>query len=342
MMKIAIVNDQKKVVAGLAEVLTSIAHFEILWIAQNGKEAVEKSAERLPDLILMDIDMPVMDGIEATRLIMQRNPCAILIVTIAKESYPSKIFDAMGQGALDVFSLSDSKISSNPKEEKEFLKKIQIISRLIGKTPKIQVEKSMATKVSMSHPSDKPALLVIGASTGGPAALTKIVRALSFKKNLTIIIIQHVDSKFTLGFVHWLAKQTNLPVDVAKEGPVPLKGIYVAGENRHLVLTQDCELKYVNQPDNTLFKPSVDIFFHSVAQNWPKKFVAVLLTGMGNDGALGLKALKAVGWYTIAEHKNSCVVYGMPKAAIEMGAAIAVLEIDDIASSINSYLSGTS
>lgn len=335
-MKIAIVNDQKKIVEGLAEILTSILHFEIIWIAHNGKESVQKSKDDPPDLILMDINMPVMDGVEATRLIMKNHPVAILIVTLDKETTTSKIFEAMGYGALDVFTLKQFKIASDPLGVKDFLDKIQVIGRLIGK--KCEIRQKSVYKEIPSKRTDQISLLVIGASTGGPAALTKILKDLPERNNFTIIIIQHVDSKFAPGFVHWLAKQTGLPVKIAEAGPIPSSGVFVAGQNRHLVMTPSCELKYIDRPENTPFKPSVDIFFHSVAQNWPRKFVGVLLTGMGSDGALGLKALKESGWYTIAEHKKSCVVYGMPKAAVEINAAVAVLEINDIASSIVSYL----
>ena len=339
-MKIAIVNDQKKLVEGLAEILTSIPYFHIIWIAQNGKDAIEKCTQKVPDLILMDIDMPVLDGVEATKEIMKENPCAILIVTSLQESHPSKVFQAMGYGALDIISLNSERLSNDPKGKEEFLKKIEMIGRLIGKNEKKGFRSSetpLLKKIPMQF--EKPPLLIIGASTGGPAALIKILNAFPKKLNFTTIIIQHVDAKFAPGFVQWLAKETDLPVQIAKSGPVPQHGIFVAGQKSHLVMTENCELKYSEKPENTPFKPSVDVFFHSVAQHWPLKSVAMLLTGMGSDGALGLKALKETGWYTIAEHKKSCVVYGMPKAAVEIDAAVAILEVSDIVKSIIPYLS---
>jgi two-component system response regulator WspF len=160
--------------------------------------------------------------------------------------------------------------------------------------------------------------VVFGSSTGGPFALSKILSQFPVDLKAAVIVIQHVDQQFASGFADWLGGQIK----------------YVAGRNDHLVMISGTHLRYTPIPEEVLYRPSVDVFFQSVAHNWPKTGVAVLLTGMGNDGANGMKALFDRGWLTIAEHQNSCVVYGMPKAAIEAGAAKEILLLDKIASAV--------
>ena len=155
-----------------------------------------------------------------------------------------------------------------------------------------------------------------------------------------MVLIQHVDTKFSSGFVSWLSELTSLPIQIAKSGQTPEKGkIYVAGKNDHLIINTRLTFEYVEQPHNNPYRPSVDVFFESVAKNWPKKAVAVLLTGMGADGAKGLKALNDIGWHTIVQDEASSVVFGMPKEAIKLNAAKEIYHIDLIPSAVLNYFS---
>lgn len=338
-MRIAIVNDMKMTIEVLKRIVTSVPEYDIAWIAFNGAEAVEKCAADLPDLILMDLIMPVMGGVEATYSIMKNNPCSILIVTSSVSRNTSKVFEAMGYGALDVVSTPVLDLNSNDFTGDQLLKKIETIGKLIGKAPRFgKVEKFHKLRHTESSARKVPPLLIIGSSTGGPIALAKILSHFPENTSFATIITQHVDEQFAPGLAQWLSTQSSSPVQLAYEGARPLRGsVLLAGKNDHLIMTEALYLSYTPFPKETPFRPSVDVLFNSVAEFWPEHSIAVLLTGMGSDGAKGLKVLHDAGWLTIAEHEESCVVYGMPKAAIELGAASEILRLEEIGPALLSY-----
>ena len=178
----------------------------------------------------------------------------------------------------------------------------------------------------------RPPLVVIGASAGGPAALAALLKGLPPAFPAAIVIVQHVDKRFTEGMAQWLTGQSSLPVRLAREGDRPEVGtaLLAAGDG-HLVMRVDGRLGYVCEPRDHAFRPSVDVFFHSVCEQWPGSVVGVLLTGMGADGASGLKALRLKGRHTIAQDQATSAVYGMPKAAAIAGAAVDILPLNRIA-----------
>ncbi|MGB7442034.1 MAG: chemotaxis response regulator protein-glutamate methylesterase [Coleofasciculaceae cyanobacterium] len=336
-MRIAIVNDVLMAVEAMRRVLSTVPEYEIVWVAHDGGQAVQKCAQDTPDLILMDLLMPVMDGVEVTRRIMKNFPCAILVVTASVKGNLAKVFEAMGYGALDVVSTPVLGIQGNSEASQALLTKIATIGKLIGKSaPSHPLKPTQAPKGLL--PTVKyyvPRLVAIGASTGGPKALGTILSHLPGNLRAAIVIIQHVDAQFSQGLVDWLDKQTPLSVKLAKEGSCLEAGkVVVAGTNDHLVLKSNLTLAYTPEPRNYPYRPSVDAFFKSLAQYWPRKGTAVLLTGMGRDGAEGLGLLRAQGWYTIAQNQETCVVYGMPKAAVQLDAAGQVLPIEAIAPAI--------
>jgi two-component system response regulator WspF len=174
-------------------------------------------------------------------------------------------------------------------------------------------------------------LVAIGASAGGPAALAEILRVLPTDFPAAIVIVQHVDEQFARGFADWLAGQSKLPVRVAVEGDAPVEGtVLVAGRSDHLIFSGPNSLSYTPHPADYVYRPSVDVFFESIVRMRRENVVGVLLTGMGRDGAKGLKALRDAGWHTIAQDKDSCAVYGMPKAAANLGAAVEILPLNQI------------
>ncbi|MGK7882378.1 MAG: chemotaxis protein CheB, partial [Crocosphaera sp.] len=219
------------------------------------------------------------------------------------------------------------------------LKTIVSIGIVIGRLhPKRPYAKS---KISSDHlglnkssypPRHLPPLIVIGASTGGPKALARILGEFPPNFEGSIVIIQHVDVQFSSGLAKWLDEQTPLSVVLASEGDtLSASKVLLAGTNDHLVLRPNLTLTYTKEPENYPYRPSIDVFCESVAQSWSRKGIAVLLTGMGRDGAMGLKKLRRRGWHTIAQNQQSCVVYGMPKAAVQMEAAVQVLSLSEIA-----------
>ena len=338
-MRIAIVNDMPMAVEVLRRVLSTVPDYQIAWIARDGAEAVEKCKKDVPDLILMDLIMPVMDGVESSRRIMKESPCAILIVTFSVGVNASKVFEAMGCGALDAVRTPSFDQQGGSLGGEALIRKIQIIGRLIGKAAPV-------SKLVRHHPSvmkvkgvEVPHLLVIGSSTGGPTALVTILRGIPRGSPIAIVIVQHVDLQFSHGLAAWLKDQTGWNVQVAKDGASINAGeVVLAGTDNHLVVNPNLTLKYVEEPKDSSYRPSVDVFFKSIAKYWPHESVdgrvALLLTGMGRDGAEGLGVLKAQGWHTIAQNEESCVVYGMPKAAVEMNAVDEILHLDSIAKAV--------
>ncbi|MBD2314010.1 chemotaxis response regulator protein-glutamate methylesterase [Desertifilum sp. FACHB-1129] len=334
MLRIAIVNDTLIATEALRRVIKSVPDYEIAWTATNGVQAVAQCLQDTPDLVLMDLYMPEMDGVEATRQIMRHSPCAILIVTATVEGHTSMVFNAMGYGALDVVSTPILGFDGYTQGSQDLLSKIATMGKLIGKSTN-GLSSAMGSVRSSPISRQCPYLIGIGASTGGPQALATILSQLDPDFAAAIAIVQHVDVRFAPGLVEWLDRQTPLPVELAIAGSQPQVGkVLVAASNDHLIVTPQLQFAYTKEPRDYAYRPSVDVFFKSLAQNWPGKGVGVLLTGMGKDGGQGLNLLKLAGWHTIAQNRQTCVVYGMPKTAIELGAACDILPIADIAGAI--------
>jgi two-component system response regulator WspF len=178
-------------------------------------------------------------------------------------------------------------------------------------------------------------MVALGASTGGPNAVAIILRGLPANLGATVVVVQHLDVQFAPGLVDWLDEQTGLTVSLAREGMKPeVGGVFVAGTNDHLVIGADLAFHYTANPVDYVYRPSVDEFFLSLCRHWPQPGVACLLTGMGRDGAQGLLALRKAGWRTLAQDEKTSIVYGMPRAAAEIGAAEESLPVELIPAAI--------
>ncbi len=341
-MRIGIVNDVALAREALRRVVESTGEHEVAWLASDGAEALAFARVDRPDVILMDLVMPGMDGVEATRRIMGEAACPILIVTATVSGHLNKVYQAMGYGALDAV---DTPVLG-PRGELEggsvLLHKLHVIERLAGK--KSPGSARNASPVSAANPRLTKSvaatpLVVLGASTGGPQALAEILSGLPKRLPAAVIVVQHVDSAFAPGLSKWLAEQTNRPVSLISEGRAAEPGeILLSSTDDHLVVGTDGKLRYTPEPRDASYRPSIDVFFHSLARAWPRAGVAALLTGMGRDGAEGLLALRRQGWRTIAQDEATSVVWGMPKAAAQAGAAEHVLPLFGIAQAITRFL----
>lgn len=336
MLNLAIVNDTEIAVEALRRAIRAFSGYRLLWIAQTGREAVERCSHQRPDLILMDLNMPELNGVEATRQIMQHSPCAILIVTASISRNISKVFEAMGYGALDVVQ-TPALGTGNPQAVSTLFKKIEIAAKLVYTTAPSQPHSNSPVARNSLSPAPKPIsaqlprLVAIGTSTGGPHALQYILSQLPASFNAAIIVIQHINEKFAPGLVDWLNQSSALPVSLARNGDRPIAGrVLIAGTNDHLIMRANRTLRYSHEPAAAIHRPSVDVFFSSVARHWQTIGTALLLTGMGRDGAAGMGLLRSAGWHTIAESADSCVVFGMPKAAIEQQTVTQVLPLSQI------------
>lgn len=331
-MRVAVVNDSKLAAESLRRVVAESGRHQIAWVAEDGAEAVRRSREDRPDIILMDLIMPTMDGVEATRQIMAKAPCAIVVVTASVAGNAAKVFEAMGAGALDAINTPILGMDGSGAGNAALLHKIDMVGRLI-QAPK----KRNATPVA-AEPANPclvagrcPPLIAIGASTGGPAALKTLLAPLPADLSAAIVVIQHVDKEFAHSFAEWLDEQTALSVRLAEPGDRPLPGcVLVAGREDHLILTANGSLDYTPEPADYAYRPSVNVFFESMARYWRGHSMGVLLTGMGRDGGTGLLSLRQAGAHTIAQDQASSAIYGMPKAAAELGAAVDILELDAI------------
>jgi two-component system response regulator WspF len=327
-MKIAIVNDMPMAVEALRRALAFDPSHEVVWVASNGAEAVQCCAQLTPDLILMDLIMPVMDGVEATRRIMAESPCAIVIVTVDRQQNVHRVFEAMGHGALDVVDTPALGAGNAQEAAAPLLRKILNIGWLIGQRG--SRVRSVATPLRTQAP--RQSLVAIGSSAGGPAALEVLLKGLPADFSAAIVLVQHVDQVFAAGMAEWLSSASGLQVRLAREGEPPQPGtVLLAGTNHHIRLLKNGTLAYTAEPVNEIYRPSIDVFFESVASYWNGDAVGVLLTGMGRDGAQGLKLMRDQGYLTIAQDQNSSAVYGMPKAAAAIDAAVEIRPLDKIA-----------
>ena len=329
-MRIGIVNDIQIAVEVLRRVVTSSSEHEIAWVAYDGAEAAERCLADTPDVVLMDLIMPNVNGVEATRRIMRASPCAILVVTANVDHNAALVFDAMGQGALDAVNTPVLRHKS-VEGGRELLAKLAMISKLL----KPNAVAGASERRSLLRDGSAPPLVAIGASTGGPAALAVLLKALPADFDAAIAIVQHVDAQFAPGLGRWLERETGRRVQIAEPGArLEHAAVQLAATNDHLVLRPDGTLGYVVEPSDYPYRPSVDVFFTSVVAHWRGAAIGVLLTGMGRDGADGLLAMRRAGWPTIAQDQQSSVVYGMPKAAVDLGAAGQVLPIGRIGTAI--------
>ncbi len=332
-MKIGIVNDRPLAVEALRRAVALKPEHQVIWVAKNGLEAVDLCTKTPPGLVLMDLLMPQMDGVEATRRIMASSPCPILVVTFNVGANSCRAFEAMGHGALD--AVDTPTLGSGDLREKAapLLMKIDSIGRMLGSAGGFQP--AGAVGGAQPRPLSGDRLIAIGASAGGPAALATVLRGLPKDFPAAIVLVQHVDEQFVAGMAEWLGQQSRFPVRVAAEGDRPTPGrVLLAGTRDHLALKAPDRLGYTPEPREYAYRPSVDVFFYSVGQHWRGEAVGVLLTGMGRDGALGLKALRNQGHYTIAQDEATSAVYGMPKAAATLRAAVDTLPVDRIASKL--------
>ena len=331
-MRVAIVNDDAVAVEILRRALASSPEYSLAWIARDGAEAVRRCEQDPPDVLLMDLLMPVMDGVAATRRIMSETPCAILVVTGDVTRNTSKVFAALGAGAVDVVATPAQARDAGKASTQALLNKIKLVAQ-VGVTRFAPARRGVAD----APPLD--GLVVIGASAGGPPAVARVLRDLAPDLRVAVLVVQHVDAEFVDSMADWFDSQASFAVEVAREGASPLAGhVYISAGDLHMVVRPGGTLGYEREPSVALYRPSADVLFASVAANWKGVVAAVVLSGMGRDGTIGLGVLRAHGARTIAQDEATSAVYGMPRAATEAGAATDVLALEKIGAFLNQLL----
>lgn len=336
-MRIAIVNDLRMAQELLRKAIALMPDASVAWIAADGAAALAACKNDRPDLILMDMVMPVMDGAVATRAIMKECPCPILVVTSTIEGNLSLVYEALSAGAIDAVQTPQIGAGGSITGIDALTRKSRIAlaaataparARTLQESP----ENRAARTAAPVRTNRRTPLLAIGSSTGGPHALSIVLRDLTSHTTHCTVIVQHIDISYAAGLATWLSGQSKKNVRVAVEGDSVQPGlILIAASDDHLVIRQG-RVHYVREPIDEIYRPSVDALFRSIACDPSLIGAAVLLTGMGRDGAEGMRSLRTSGWQTIAQDQNTSVVWGMPGAAVALGAAAQILPLELIGS----------
>ncbi|MFZ2959458.1 MAG: chemotaxis-specific protein-glutamate methyltransferase CheB [Candidatus Ozemobacteraceae bacterium] len=345
MIKLLIVDDSLVVREFLNHIFSSDPEIMVVGLAQNGNEAVEMTSFHRPDVITMDLHMPLLDGLGATRKIMEICATPIVIVTgnpnVKEAAFTFNLLDA---GALAVVSRPPSigepeyeRASRNLIETVKCMSEIKVVSRPLRRTTAPHFFSLPEKQVSI--PAQDIRVVAIGASTGGPQALQKLLSALPKDLPVPILIVQHIAVGFVAGFAEWLQTVTGFPIHLAISGVCPLPGhVYIPPDFVHMGVTTGLRIELSSQPQEESLRPAISYLFRTLAQTMGSQAVGVLLTGMGRDGSRELKSMKEAGAITIAQDKASCVVFGMPGEAIKLNAAKYILPPEAIAAVLTNLL----
>jgi two-component system chemotaxis response regulator CheB len=351
--RVLVVEDSQVARELLVSLLQNSPGFEVVGTAQNGREAVRLARRLKPSVITMDVYMPELDGLAATQQIMAETPCPIVIISACSTNRELNLtFSAIQAGALTV--LDKPGLDDAPEVLQAMVERIRLMSEV--KVVRRWDRRSAADDRSSSagslgagkkqtaplpghippRPVEKIELIAMAASTGGPAALVEILSRLPADFPIPILVVQHITPGFGSSLVTWLNQMTSLAVRLAQSAETPRPGqVLIAPDDYHLEVTPLKMLKISQTPpDQNGQRPSANYLFHSVARNYGAGAMGVILTGMGNDGAEGLLAMRQRGAYTLAQNQESCVVFGMPAVAIELGAVDQILPVDKIATTM--------
>ncbi|HKO53716.1 MAG TPA: chemotaxis-specific protein-glutamate methyltransferase CheB [Polyangiaceae bacterium] len=343
--RVLVVEDSLTVRKRLIEVIASDPDLEVLAEAENGQQAIELCQALRPDVITLDMHLPVLDGVSATEHIMGHFPTPILIVSSSTNRGDLfNTYDALAAGAVDVLEkpLADE---ADGAWERKFLAAIKLVSRIrvithirarlgsVGRAAPARIETLPPVSRSVGLGCS---VIALGASTGGPGALMDVLRGIPLGLPTTTLIVLHIDEPFSSAFAEWLTNQTSHSVSYARGGE-PLVGgrgrVFMAPPGRHLAVSAG-KLWLSSAPPRHSCRPSVDVLFETLAKECARDVVACLLTGMGRDGADGLLALRRAGALTIAQDEASSVIYGMPREAALLGAAERILPLAEIGAAV--------
>jgi len=330
--KVAIAHPSPVLRDVLARAVRSVTGWRVAWTASDPEGVVAQCAAARPDILLIGLAGDGRDAVSAIGQVVRTSSCTVLALA-SPQAPPGVVMEAIGAGAVDVVPAPAVAPDGSLAGVDEIVRKLRTVSSL---TRAPAARRAVPPLRGPETPGGAaPWLLAIGASTGGPAALATVLGGLPTTLAAAVVVVQHVDERFAGSLAAWLRDQVALPVVVAAEGATPTTGqVTLAGTNQDMVVGRDLALHYRTPADGSFYHPSVDALFGSIAKAWPSRGVAVLLTGIGRDGADGLLALRRRGWHTIAQDESTSVVYGMPKAAKEIGAAVEILPVGDIASAI--------
>lgn len=346
-LRVLVVEDSLTVRKRLCEILSADPEIEVIAEAADGKHAIELCLSLKPDVVSLDMMLPVMTGLSATEYIMAHAPTPILIVSASiNRAELFKTYDALAAGAVDVLEklrdgVDDDAWSQQYRNALKLVAKIKVITHPRARLHAFPRHGSDAMAsipaVLRAQGADHSAIeiVAIGASTGGPGAILDVLNALP-ELPVPLLFVLHIDEPFGKAFANWLATQTRFPVSFAQDGELleGLRGRVVMAPPAHHLVVQKRRLRLHDGPMRHSCRPSIDVLFESLAEECGESVVATLLTGMGRDGANGLLEIRKKGGITFAQDEATSVVYGMPREAAALGAAIKILPLHQIGQTI--------
>jgi two-component system chemotaxis response regulator CheB len=337
--RVLIVDDSALSREVLRRTLELDAHLSVVGEAKTGEEAVTLVRALKPDLVTMDLNMPGMGGLKAIEVLMRERPTPIVV--ISERSSTSGVdlnYEALSRGALELVPKS-AVFGAGDEEVRRFVERLRMLAEAGLDEEEKPAQQAPAPPIPVS--TEKPLLLGIGASTGGPRALAKLLSSLPRDFPLPIAIVQHMAEDFFDSFVRFLKDASGHPVEQATPATKFEPGkVYVAPPRQELFVRENLTVKLLPPPPNSIISPSVDSLFFSMATALKGRSIGVLLTGMGDDGAQGLLRMRRMGARTIVQDKVSCAVFGMPRAAMELGAAEHVMALQAIAPFLTQAVKG--
>ncbi|MCX7820683.1 MAG: chemotaxis-specific protein-glutamate methyltransferase CheB [Brevinematales bacterium] len=349
MVKVLIVDDSAIVHEILRKVIKEKSNdIEIIGNVYNGEEALNFLKNQSPDIIIMDIEMPVMDGLTATKKIMEEKPTPIIVFSAATKKIADLVMKALEAGAVDVVEKPENlgEIGIESFIEKNLINKIKIFYgfKVIRRLSPLTMKKLSEEKEKLQKIAEKKTRLQkqtnipcigIASSTGGPQTLKRLFSQLE-KPAYPIIIVQHIPHNFIQSLKDWLMLYTKCECEFVREHALPQAGkIYLVNCDKHLVFSPDGRFKFLDEPPVYGIRPSADYMFKSLGETYKERAIGIVLTGMGDDGKEGAKVIKEKGGTIIAEAEEDCIIFGMPKAVIEEGLADKVMKISELASFLN-------
>ncbi|MBE9067286.1 chemotaxis-specific protein-glutamate methyltransferase CheB [Leptolyngbya cf. ectocarpi LEGE 11479] len=342
--RVLLVEDSPIAMMVLKRILGSSPDIEVVGTATTGQEGLALIPKIQPDVICTDYFMPHMNGLEFTSHVMMDHPLPILVVSASvQEDDPHRIFQLLEAGAVDILPKPRTGLApDNVLLKQALINKVKVLSgvkvfkkkRLPSRQTKLQ-QNNQLIKQPVLPVDGSSKIIAVGASTGGPLALQQLFMGLPKGFPSPIICVQHISQGFLQGLIDWLRSTCNVAIEIAQAGQRPEAGkIYFPSERQHLTIDARGRFTYADRLSDEIHCPSVDTLFLSIAEFYGRRTIGILLSGMGRDGADGMKAIADAGGLTIAQDEKTSVVFGMPKAAIDLGAAQQVLPMDAIAPAI--------
>lgn len=336
--RVLIVDDSAFMRQMISEILSESSEFDVVGVARNGRQGVDMTLELQPDVVTMDIEMPVMSGLEALREIMQKRPTPVVMLSSVTQAGADVTMQCLSEGAVDCVGKPSGTISLDIKRIASDIRlkvgaAVRVRLRTASPVPSVMpVAKATEPPKLTAFAGNRPKVAIIGSSTGGPKSLQTLVPQLPANFPIPIVIVQHMPPHFTKSLAERLDQISPIKVKEAEDGDRLLAGsVLIAQGGKHLIVNQDQTVVHNEDPLVHGVRPAIDVTMESLIARFDGSILATILTGMGKDGAAGCREVRKRGGRTIAEDESTCAVFGMPRAVIELGAAEFVLPLPEIA-----------